>query len=429
LNAAPQFRFGRFVLNRERGCLQDTGGAELFLRPKSFLLLTVLVERAGTLVSKDDLARLVWPDVIVSDDSVAHCVSDIRKALGAEGAGHIRTMQRRGYMFVPEIDAGTARGKPAVRTALSGPPRRAAVGAVAAALVGIGAVWLVTDGPRGPSAVSTARTGAEAGEQRSDAADAALRRANNLLDDRDWTRRSDNELARSLLEKVVAANPDNADAWASLGLTYWLEVQHLTWAGGRREMRQALEMLERSVLLGASARAHRLLAEMRLLAPFEEMRSPPDALAAARAAVQLDPEDPDSLAVLAEVLSLTGRAAEAVEVIERARRLNPNYPSWYDRVAGVSYLFAGEPNRAAEEFRQVYDEGQLTHARSWSGWLLAASLAHSGRKTEAAEIVAAALRRRPEANLDMVATTLDGIDRREDMNLVLEGLRLAGVPG
>ena len=194
-------------------------------------------------------------------------------------------------------------------------------------------------------------------------------------------------------------------------------------------MRRALEMVERSILLGASPRAHRLLAEMRLLAPFEEMRSPLDALAVAHAAVELDPVDPDSHAVLAEVLALTGKAREAVEAIERARRLNLNYPSWYNRVAGISYLLAGEPERAAEEFRQLYDTGELTHARSWSGWLLAASLAHSGRRAEAARIVEAALRREPAANLDMVATSLEGFERHEDVDLVLDGLRLAGVPG
>ena len=78
---------------------------------------------------------------------------------------------------------------------------------------------------------------------------------------------------------------------------------------------------------------------------------------------------------------------------------------------------------------QANRAGELTHARSWSGWLLAASLAHSGRRAEAARIVEAALRREPAANLDMVATSLEGFERHEDVDLVLDGLRLAGVPG
>ncbi|RWO30950.1 MAG: hypothetical protein EOS10_17680 [Mesorhizobium sp.] len=69
-------RFGDFVLNRTRGCLQDSSGTERFLRPKSYRVLEVLAERRGQLVSKDDLVQATWPDVFVSDDSLAQCVSD-----------------------------------------------------------------------------------------------------------------------------------------------------------------------------------------------------------------------------------------------------------------------------------------------------------------------------------------------------------------
>ncbi|TIL90391.1 MAG: hypothetical protein E5Y68_02125, partial [Mesorhizobium sp.] len=70
--------FGEFVLNRRRGCLQDGAGMERLLRPKSYRVLEVLAERRGQLVSKDDLVQATWPDVFVSDDSLAQCVSDIR---------------------------------------------------------------------------------------------------------------------------------------------------------------------------------------------------------------------------------------------------------------------------------------------------------------------------------------------------------------
>ena len=95
-------RLGDFVLNRAGGCLEDATGAERPLRPKSYRLLEVLCERRGTLVSKDDLILEVWPDVIVSDDSLAHCVSDIRRALGPQAAKLLRTMPRRGYMLAAE---------------------------------------------------------------------------------------------------------------------------------------------------------------------------------------------------------------------------------------------------------------------------------------------------------------------------------------
>lgn len=408
MDASRAIRFGGFALNRARGCLEDRNGAERFLRPKSYRVIEVLSERRGQLVSKDELVREVWPDVIVSDDSLAHCVSDIRRALGPEGAGLLRTIPRRGYMLVAE-GAG-----PEQAASPDGRPRLARAGGLAAALVVAAGVWWAL--PRDLEDVAP------------EAADEVVMQADALLDARDWRRRDDNVRARALLEEMIAKDPSHAGAWATLGLTYWLDVAHLAWGGGRREMVQALEMVERAVALGGSARSHRLLAEMRLLAPFPEMRSPVDALASARAAVAIDPEDPDNLAVLAQVLALTGHADEAVQTIEQARSLEPTPPDWYRRVAGLGYLLAGEPARAAEEFGPLHGAGTFASARWWPGWLFAASLAHAGRIDEAASIVDAARERRPEDSIAGVAQSFDGFADSDGLALVLEGLRLAGMP-
>lgn len=96
------YRFDRFLFNLDRGCLQD-GQADLELRPKSFEVLRELVENAGRLLSKDHLIQVVWPNVIVSDDSLAHCIRDIRKVLDDGDERFIKTVPRRGYMFVAEV--------------------------------------------------------------------------------------------------------------------------------------------------------------------------------------------------------------------------------------------------------------------------------------------------------------------------------------
>lgn len=410
MDGPGDIRFGGFNLNRARGCLEDGAGTERFLRPKSYRVLEVLTERRGQLVSKDELVREAWPDVIVSDDSLAHCVSDIRRALGRDGAGLLRTVPRRGYMLTAEEAGSEEPGRPSRKSRVA----RARAGGLAAALiVGASAWWALPQ---------------EAVKVAPDVADSAAMRADALLEARDWRRREDNERARTLLEAVVAEDPGNAGAWASLGLTYWLEAQHLAWGGGRREMQRALEMVEHSFAIGSSARSHRLLAEMRLLAPFPEMRAPIDALASARAAMVIDPEDPDNLAVLAHVLVLTGRADEAARTIEQALRLDPTPPDWYRQVAGLSYLLAGEPARAAEEFGSLYGAGTFVSGRWWPGWLFAASLAHAGRIEEANTVVRAAHGRRPEQSVAAVAQSFDGLADHAGFAVVLEGLRLAGMP-
>jgi TolB-like protein/DNA-binding winged helix-turn-helix (wHTH) protein/tetratricopeptide (TPR) repeat protein len=96
------YRFGPFILNLERLCLQEAG-ADLDLRPKAFDVLRVLVENSGRLVTKDELVKAAWPNVIVNDDALAQCIRDIRKALKDEGDLYIRTVPRRGYEFVAEV--------------------------------------------------------------------------------------------------------------------------------------------------------------------------------------------------------------------------------------------------------------------------------------------------------------------------------------
>lgn len=404
---SPQsIRFGAFVLNGARGCLEDGAGAERVLRPKSYRVLELLAERRGQLVSKDDLVRMAWPDVIVSDDSLAQCICDIRRALGPEGAGVVRTIPRRGYMLVAADPDTPAQAKVARSPAIP------AAGIAAALALAATTLWWTL--PHDAADV---------------AADPVFIQADALLDARDWRHRADNDRARTLLEAAVAEDPGNAGAWARLGLTYWLEVRHLAWGGGRREMARALEMVERAVAIGGSARAHRLLAEMRLLAPFPEMRAPLDALASARAAVALDPEDPDNLAVLAQVFALTGRPDEAVDLIARARSLDPDPPDWYREVAGLGHLLAGAPARAAEELGPLHGAGTFTSARWWPGWLFAASLAHSGRIEEAAAIVDAVRGRRAEMSVTAVAQSFGGFADGEGLAIVLDGLRRAGMPG
>ncbi|MGX9857373.1 winged helix-turn-helix domain-containing protein (plasmid) [Limimaricola variabilis] len=403
MEASETIRIGDVVLNPRRGRLEDGGGAERVLRAKSFRVLELLLARRGELVAKDDLLRDAWPDVIVSDDSLAQCISDIRRALGPRGAPLLRTVPRRGYVLEDEEEA-PAKALPRRKV------RQGMVVAAAIVMAGLGWLWLPAEPVAPPETLGQAMT------------------ASALLDGRDWQRRESNEQARMLLEAAVEDDPGDAVAWADLGLTYWLEVQHLAWGGGRREMAQAIEMVERAVALGGTASAHRLLAEMRLLSPFPEMRSPVDALANAQAAVTLAPDEADNLAVLAHVLALTGRGAEAVRHIERAIRLDPTPPDWYRQVAGLSYLVAQEPARAAEAFGPLHGAGTFTGTRWWPGWLLASSLAQSGRTGEAAAIIRAAEGRRPERSISAVAQSLDGWSDRDSRERFLDGLRQAGLP-
>ncbi len=67
-------------------------------------MLRHLAENAGRLVGIDELLAVVWPDVVVTDESVARCISDVRKALGDTRQEIIGTVPRRGYLLAAPVE-------------------------------------------------------------------------------------------------------------------------------------------------------------------------------------------------------------------------------------------------------------------------------------------------------------------------------------
>jgi TolB-like protein len=100
--AAAAYEFDRFVLHLDRGVLL-ADGVECALRPKSLTLLRHFVENPGRVIDRDEIMHTVWPDVFVTDDSIAQCVSDIRRALSDNGQNLLRTLPRRGYLFTAQM--------------------------------------------------------------------------------------------------------------------------------------------------------------------------------------------------------------------------------------------------------------------------------------------------------------------------------------
>jgi len=95
-----EVRFGRFRLHPSRGL--ERGRTEVRVTPKSLAVLQLLVDRAGDVVSKEELFQTVWPDTAVSDAALTSCIQELRHALGddARRPRFIETVHRRGYRFV-----------------------------------------------------------------------------------------------------------------------------------------------------------------------------------------------------------------------------------------------------------------------------------------------------------------------------------------
>jgi DNA-binding winged helix-turn-helix (wHTH) protein/tetratricopeptide (TPR) repeat protein len=146
---AASLEFGPFLLDLSREMLLRDG-QPVPLRPKAYALLRYLAANPGRVVTKDELHAVIWPGVIVTDDSLTRLVSDVRAALQDSADGLLRTVPRRGYIF----EAAAPSGSPPLATPspmASARPRPFAVarraawaigGAAALACAAMAAWWL-----------------------------------------------------------------------------------------------------------------------------------------------------------------------------------------------------------------------------------------------------------------------------------------------
>jgi DNA-binding winged helix-turn-helix (wHTH) protein len=99
------FRFGSFELFPVRRLLVREG-RPVRLGSRALDLLVALVERAGHVVTKDELMLRVWSNVIVEDTNLRVNIYNLRRILGDDGLDdrYIVYVARRGYVFVAPLE-------------------------------------------------------------------------------------------------------------------------------------------------------------------------------------------------------------------------------------------------------------------------------------------------------------------------------------
>ena len=126
-------RFGLFEADLERRELRK-GGVRLKLRDQSFQILALLLERAGEVVSREEIRQKLWPGntFVEFDNGLNVAVTKLRTALNddADNPRFIETVPKRGYRFVAPVSVTSSSA-----TAVSAPPQVAAEAAVAELLV------------------------------------------------------------------------------------------------------------------------------------------------------------------------------------------------------------------------------------------------------------------------------------------------------
>jgi len=410
-------------LDPQRGLLLREG-QPVSLRAKSFALLSFMAAHAGQVLAKDQLLSAVWPDVLVTEDSLTQAIREIRKALEDDQQRLVRTIARRGYLLdlprpEPAVESGDARVAVLRFSNLGAAEDEALVDGFAEDLIGrlarfrrlpvlahnssfafpsnggtnlaeaarqLGATYLVCGSAHrtgqalrvrvtlvdaAPGAVLWGDSFSAAGEDLFATQDEiAVRIINRLvsrLDEADLVRgsqrapaslaahdlvlrglarlrgygKTDNVEAKALFEAALDKDADHALAHACLALTDLV-------IGGYGEapaevIQDVLRRATRAVSLSPEEpRCHRVLAMVELhchehaAAEYHLVR-----------ALDLNPYDADSMSHMGYLQTMRGRPLVALDWLDRAIRINPIHPDWYNYDRAVALYCAGEYREAA----------------------------------------------------------------------------------
>ena len=155
------YEFGPFRLDATAGKL-IRGRNELHLTAKGYATLLFLVERAGSLVRKEELLDQVWPEGFVEPANLTQTIYVLRKTLDDSDARLIETVPGRGYLFAaPVSDAFESQPTHGAATA-SGRPASPLARLMWPALAGVLALVMLTLHSSAPSAGRPAAVNVEA---------------------------------------------------------------------------------------------------------------------------------------------------------------------------------------------------------------------------------------------------------------------------
>ena len=162
--APTRIRFDAFELDAASGELRKAG-ILLKLQPQPFRVLLLLIERAGQVVTREEIQRCLWRESTFVDfeHGINFSINQIRSALAdsSENPRYVETIPRRGYRFIGGVEQETATTsasalgvRPSVKPARK---RHVAVVACVAFLATAFAAyhfWSRVDTPSGPAKIT-----------------------------------------------------------------------------------------------------------------------------------------------------------------------------------------------------------------------------------------------------------------------------------
>jgi TolB-like protein len=230
--------------------------------------------------------------------------------------------------------------------------------------------------------------------------------------------------AQSLCKRALDLDPDYAMAFTILGWVHHNEVdvgyRTASKEGREVELGTAMDYAKKALELDPlSSDAYSLLGTCHL-----SLNEYDQAIAMSEQAITLAPNHAESLAVCAITQNKSGRPERALELIKKAMRLCPIYPSWYPWVQGMAYRLTREIEAAISAF----EASIARHADFLAVHVaLTATLGEADRQVEARKAASEILRLDPDFS---IKSYLEGLSYKDPAELTRFeiGLRSAGLP-
>lgn len=244
----------------------------------------------------------------------------------------------------------------------------------------------------------------------------------HLLRGRDQLMRHTPEAnARALehFEKAVALDPNYAEAYVHLAESQ-LQRMQLGWVTDPRDLLDCAQRhAEQAVAIDDEfGPGHGVLGQIHLWRKNHDA-----AVAEGERRMALNPGDAEGAATFAFTLLFSGEPERALETIERAMRLDPQYPFWHLHIVGMSHFAMDRYDEAAVAFRR----GIVRNPDSMPlHMVLAATAALSGDMDTARAELAESRRLDPDLAMSFVTEQVP-YRRAEDVERLVRGLEIAGL--
>ena len=228
------------------------------------------------------------------------------------------------------------------------------------------------------------------------------------------------EEATRLLERAIELDPDFDEAYSELSWRYLSLWRHGLADDPDEALRRSREAARKAIDLDQQDyRSHFALGTLSLFADQDHDL----ALAEYQKAIELNPNQADVLAMMTILTAFMGRAEEAVDWIEKAKRLNPLHPVWYDWNGSFGYYMARDYNNALIGAKKTV----AVYPKSISAFrILAATYSEMGRMDDAKEIARQILEIDPAFTLSSIRNT--PFQHDADRERYFGALHKAGLP-